>query len=96
MKAKKYLSCLLGVAMLSGQIFTGSTAEAAERDNGETAEYIVQTSTEKQYDTLLNQYEDQISAEGAEKKALEEEKIIPLTLTEEEAEKLDRKRSVVV
>ena len=86
MKIKKYLSCLLGMAMLSGQIFIGSSSEAAERDNGETLEYIVQTTTEKQYDKLLKQYEDHMSAEGAEKKALEEENILPLTLTEEDAE----------
>ncbi len=36
MKVKKYLSCLLGVAMLGGQIFTGSPAKAAEGDNAET------------------------------------------------------------
>ncbi len=96
MKAKEYLSCLLGAAMLSGQIFTGSISNAAERDKVETAEYIVQTATEKQYDNLASQYEDQISAEGAEKKALEEENIIPLAITEKEAEKLDGKRGVLV
>lgn len=94
MKNKKWIAAICcGVLLLpTGIPETSRKAEAASQPK----EYIIQTESDRTYEKISKQYEDEIKEETQEENTLEDANILVAELTTHQAQALDQKKGVTV
>ena len=95
MKSKAWIAVLCCGAMILPSIKNGSISYAAEK-TGDVKEYIIQAENDRKYEEILSEYEEEISREEHEEAVLEEENILLMDLTSEQAYSLDKEKGVSV
>ncbi len=94
MKNKKWIAAICCGTLLLSTGIPGTSRQA--QGASQPKEYIIQTESDRTYEKISKQYEDEIKEETQEENTLEDANILVAELTTHQAQALDQKKGVTV
>jgi hypothetical protein len=94
MKNKKWIAAICCGTLLLPTGIPGTSRQA--QGASQPKKYIIQTESDRTYEKISKQYEDEIKEETQEEKTLEDANILVAELTTHQAQALDQKKGVTV